>query len=165
MTDSKLMPAVQETLDKNNLSYKVLNCLPEFADTAAFVEHYNLDINQTANTILVASKKVEPTKYSVCVVSGTHRLDVNKAVCKLMGVKRASFADADTTKKLTGMEIGGVTAIGITNLPIYVDANVLKQKEVVMGGGNRTSKLQLNPQELTKLKNVEVVEGLAQPKQ
>jgi len=35
---------------------------------------------------------------------------------------------------------------------------------VVMGGGNRSSKLLLNPNELTKLLNVVVVEGLAKPK-
>ncbi len=33
-----------------------------------------------------------------------------------------------------------------------------------MGGGNRSSKLLLNPQELLKLPHVEVIEGLAKPK-
>ena len=81
-----------------------------------------------------------------------------------MGIKRASFADGETTNKITGMIIGGVTAIGISDLPIYIDSRVMEQAEVVMGGGNRSSKVLLNPQELLKLPNVEVVENLAQPK-
>ena len=95
---------------------------------------------------------------------GTTRLDVNKKVSELLAVKRVSFADQQTTMDLTGMMIGGVTAFGIGDLPIYVDSAVLEQTRVVMGGDNRSSKLLLNPNELTKLPNVVVVEGLARPK-
>jgi len=83
---------------------------------------------------------------------------------KLLAVKRLSFADRETTMDLTGMMIGGVTAFGIGDLPIYVDSAVMDQDRVVMGGGNRSSKLLLNPNELTKLPNVVVVQGLAKPK-
>ena len=95
---------------------------------------------------------------------GTTRLDVNKKVSELLAVKRLSFADEETTMDLTGMMIGGVTPFGIDDLPIYVDRAVMEQVRVVMGGGNRSSKLLLNPNELTKLPNVVVVEGLAKPK-
>jgi prolyl-tRNA editing enzyme YbaK/EbsC (Cys-tRNA(Pro) deacylase) len=91
-------------------------------------------------------------------------LDVNKKVSELLAVKRLSFADAETTMDLTGMMIGGVTAFGIGDLPIYVDSAVMGQARVVMGGGNRSSKLLLDPNELTKLPNVVVVEGLAHPR-
>lgn len=80
-----------------------------------------------------------------------------------MGIKKASFADSEITKKLSGMEIGGVTAIGIDDLPIYVDSEVMNAKEVVMGGGNRTSKVILKPSEILKLPNIEVVVSLAKP--
>lgn len=165
METVQLLPIVQQALEQNNIVYKVLECSSDYADTAAFCEHYNFSIDQAANTILVTSKKVEPTKYAVCVVLGTTRLDVNKAVCRLLNVKRASFADAETTTKLTGMMIGGVTVFGIKDLPIYVDNAVLKQKEVIMGGGNRSSKVLLNPDELKKLASVEIVEDLAKPKE
>ena len=95
---------------------------------------------------------------------GTTRLDVNKKVSELLAVKRLSFADEETAMDLAGMMIGGVTAFGIDDLPIYVDSAVMEQVRVVMGGGNRSSKLLLNPNELTKLPNVVVVQGLAKPK-
>ena len=165
MKETILMPAVKQALDENGIQYKELECDPALADTKAFCEHYNLSTNQAANTILVSSKKVEPVKYAVCVVIGNTRLDVNKAVCKLLGVKRASFADAETTVKLTGMMIGGVTAPGVNGLPIYVDSAVLKHREVVMGGGNRSSKILLDPAELRKLNGAEIVEDLARPRE
>ncbi|HET9111319.1 MAG TPA: YbaK/EbsC family protein [Ktedonobacterales bacterium] len=165
MAETTLLPRVEDTLAHYEMTYTVLACTPELADTAVFCEHYDVPLEQAANTILVASRKAEPTKYAVCVVLGTTRLDVNRKVCELLGVKRASFADADTTVRQTGMLIGGVTAIGITDMPIYVDSTVMRRPQVVMGGGNRSSKLLLDPQELLKLPNVEVVEGLATPRE
>jgi prolyl-tRNA editing enzyme YbaK/EbsC (Cys-tRNA(Pro) deacylase) len=96
-------------------------------------------------------------------VLASTRLDVNKMVTKLLDIKRASFADGETTRQLTGMEIGGVTAIGISNHPIFIDAAVMDQPKVVMGGGNRSSKVVLTPNELLKLPNVSVVSELARP--
>jgi prolyl-tRNA editing enzyme YbaK/EbsC (Cys-tRNA(Pro) deacylase) len=162
MTEPTLDPLVQRAMLSIDVAYEVLSCDPEMADTAAFCAYYGFAIEQAANTILIASKKVVPPKYAACVVLGTTRLDVNKKVSELLDVKRLSFADEQTTVELTGMMIGGVTAFGLGDLPIYVDSAVMKQPQVVMGGGNRSSKLLLNPNELTKLPNV--VEGLARPK-
>ncbi len=164
MDETILLPLVAKTLAQYEIAYTVLECTPELADTTAFCEHYQFTLDQAANTILVASRKVEPTRYAVCVVLGTTRLDVNQKVCELMGVKKASFADAETTMQRTSMLIGGVTAVGINDIPVYVDSAVMQPEAVVMGGGNRSSKILLNPQELLKLPNVEVIEGLAKPR-
>ncbi|WP_457973603.1 YbaK/EbsC family protein [Arthrobacter sp. D1-17] len=164
MTDSILMAEVADALKLHDVRHEVLECSPDLADTAAFCEHYGFTLEEAANTILVASKKIEPPTYAVCVVLGTTRLDVNRTVRSLLDVKRASFADAETTTLLTGMLVGGVTAPGIDGLPIYVDSAVMKADRVVMGGGNRSSKIVLAPAELLKLPGVEIVDGLAAPR-
>jgi len=159
------MEKTKLALDAAGLSYRVLDCDPELADTAAFCEHYNFSLEQSANAIMVAGR-ADPVQYACCVVLATTKLDVNKAVCKQLGVKRASFAGGDQTRELTGMDIGGVTPFGLpAGIPIYVDAAVLGQSEVVMGGGNRSSKVVLDPQELVKFPGVVAVEGLAKPKE
>ena len=161
MNDRLLLPAVAEALAAHGVAHEVLACLPELADTAEFCAHYGFSLEQAANTILVASKKVDPPRYAVCVVLGTTRLDVNRSVRALLDVKRASFADAGTTAALTGMLVGGVTAPGIAGLPVYVDRAVMDVPRVVMGGGNRSSKIVLDPAELLKLPGTRVVDGLA----
>jgi prolyl-tRNA editing enzyme YbaK/EbsC (Cys-tRNA(Pro) deacylase) len=164
MVNPLLDNLVQMALDSYGIEYEVLECNPDFADTAAFCQQYGFSLDDSANTILVASKKVEPVKYAACVILATTKLDVNKTVCKLLGVKRASFATADETKEITSMEIGGVTIFGIENIPVYVDAAVLERDKVIMGGGNRSSKILLSPAELKKIPQVEIVQNLAQPK-
>lgn len=158
-----LLPAVAAAVAAHGLDVEVLACDPELADTAEFCEHYGFALDDAANTIVVTSKKVEPPVRAVCVVLGTTRLDVNRVCRERLGAKRVSFADAETTVELTGMEIGGVTAPGIEGLPLWIDAAVLGRERVVMGGGNRSSKLALDPRELLKLPGAEVVEGLANP--
>jgi prolyl-tRNA editing enzyme YbaK/EbsC (Cys-tRNA(Pro) deacylase) len=164
MQEPTLDPAVIDTLNTYGLSFKVFPCDPELADTAAFCEHYGFSPDQSANTIVVTSRKVEPVRRAACVVLATTKLDVNKKVSELLDAKRVSFADSETTMAVTGMMIGGVTAVGISDLPVYVDAAVMQRDEIILGGGNRSTKLLIHPHELTKLPNVQIVEGLGIPK-
>ncbi len=158
---SALLPLVQAALEVYGITYRVFECDPELADTAAFCEKYGFSPGQSANTIMVASKS-EPVKFAACVVLATTKLDVNKKVCQLLAVKKASFAPMDEALRLSQMEYGGVTAFGLPDdIPVYVDSRVMECDEVIMGGGNRSSKVILHPQELTKLPTVQLIEGLA----
>ena len=153
--------AVLAALDATGVPYDVIPCDPELADTAAFCEHYGFAPEDSANTIVVASKK-EPKRYVACVVLATTRLDVNGAVKRRLDAGKVSFASADETAALTGMAIGGVTALALpTDLPLWVDAAVMARPRIILGGGSRSIKVHVDPEVLRKLPNVEVVEGLA----
>ena len=157
--------AVRAQLDRLGIEYEIVPCDPALADTAQFCEAYGYAPEDSANTIVVIGKSDPPT-YVACVVLATTRLDVNKAVRNRLGVRKASFADAETTRALTGMEIGGVTAVGLPpELPIWVDARVMTRPRIILGGGSRSCKVLAPPQLLAALPNAEVVEGLAGPSQ
>ncbi|MGQ0608808.1 MAG: YbaK/EbsC family protein [Chloroflexota bacterium] len=156
-----LHPVVRRRLDEIRAEFEVMPCDPDLADTAAFVDAYGVPLERSANTILVVSKGGEPT-YVACVVLANTSLDVNRVVRREMGVRKASFAAAEPVRVLTGMEIGGVTPFGLPDdLPILVDARVMDPEWIVLGGGNRSSKLKLSPEALRLLPTVRVVEGLA----
>jgi prolyl-tRNA editing enzyme YbaK/EbsC (Cys-tRNA(Pro) deacylase) len=158
---SLLHPSVRAHLERLGVGVEVMECDPALADTAAFVEAYGVPLDRSANTIVVASKGADPT-YVACVVLATTSLDVNRAVRREMGVRKASFAAADPVRELTGMEIGGVTPFGLPDdLPILVDARVMEPDWIVLGGGNRSSKLRVAPGALRALPSLRVVEGLA----
>lgn len=162
MTSPDLLhPAVREALAALGVDFEVMECDPELADTAAFVAAYGVPLERSANTIVVASKGAEPT-YVACVVLATTSLDVNNVVRREMGVRKASFAAADPVRELTGMEIGGVTPFGLPpDLPVLVDSRVMEPDWVVLGGGNRSSKLRVDPCGLAALPAARIVEGLA----
>jgi prolyl-tRNA editing enzyme YbaK/EbsC (Cys-tRNA(Pro) deacylase) len=162
MTPAELLhPLVRASLDALGVEYEVMECDPALADTAAFVEAYRIPPDQSANTILVASKGAEPA-YVACVLLATTSLDVNNAVRREMGVRKASFARADPVRELTGMEIGGVTPFGLPEtVTVLVDAGVMRPPWIILGGGNRSSKLRIAPDALRLIPTLRIVEGLA----
>lgn len=136
-------------------------CDPALADTAAFVEAYGVPLERSANTIVVASKGAAAI-HVACVLLATTSLDVNTVVRREMGVRKASFARAEPVRELTGMEIGGVTPFGLpAEMAVLVDARVTAADWVILGGGNRSSKLRIAPTALPRLPATRVVEGLA----
>ena len=152
---------VRDRLAALGVDYETLACDPDFADTAAFCARYGVPPGQSANTIVVAARK-EAGVACACIVLASCRLDVNHAVCDLLGVRKASFASADQTRELTGMMIGGVTPFGLPEgLPLYIDSQVMTQDTVVIGGGSRSMKIRLAPAALLRLPGARVIDGLA----
>jgi prolyl-tRNA editing enzyme YbaK/EbsC (Cys-tRNA(Pro) deacylase) len=145
------------------VAYELFPCDPALADTAQFCAAYGFAPDESANTIVVVGK-AEPRVYAACVVLAPQRLDVNRTVRARLGSRKASFAAADETRDLTGMEIGGVTPFGLPpEVPIWVDSAVMSRPRVVLGGGSRSWKVIARPAILLALPNVEVVDGLAGP--
>lgn len=161
MTDT--LPEIRAILEASALDFEVWDCDPDLADTAVFCKQYGVEPADSANTILVRSKTGE-RKFAACVVLATHRLDVNHTVRKKLGARKVSFASAEETKEMTGMEIGGVTALALPpDLPLWIDGDVMRRDFVILGGGNRSSKLKVLPSLLQATPNAEIVEGLAKP--
>ena len=164
MTDSSMTSTshVLETVANLGVPYEVIEIDPALADTTLFCEHYVFPMEQSGNTIIVASKK-DPKAFVACVVLATTRLDVNKRVRKLMGVSKASFASAEEMKELTGMEIGGVTPFSLPEgLQLYVDSRIMKLDWVILGGGGRDRKLKISPEVFHQF-SAKIVEYLALP--
>ena len=149
---AQLDPAVQRELDALSIPYDILPCNPEWADTDLFCSNYGIPREDAANTILVAAK-TEPRRYVACLVTASTKLDVNHKVSKLIGIKRLSFASAEETAALTGQLIGGVTVFGLPeSVPLYIDTGVMERDTIIVGGGNRSTKIRLAPEHLEKLR-------------
>ncbi len=154
-------PRVTAAMDSAGVAYETMDIDPDLADTAAFCEAYGIPLENSANAILVASRKPEGHN-AVCLVLAHTRLDVNGVVRKKLGVRKVSFAPAELTVDLTGQEIGGVTIFGLPDeLPVWVDAGVLDRDWVIVGAGSRSAKIKLDPSQFRELQGFEIVEGLA----
>jgi prolyl-tRNA editing enzyme YbaK/EbsC (Cys-tRNA(Pro) deacylase) len=161
MVDMPLHQSTEAYLKDHGIDYEVMDCDPDLADTAAFCEAYGVPLENSANAILVASKKPEGL-YALCLVLATDRLDVNGTVRRSLGARKVSFASADDTLALTGQEIGGVTVFGVPEeIPIWVSPTVIERDWVVVGAGTRSAKIKLDPAVFTEHSRYEVVSGLA----
>lgn len=150
---------VAAAVAKLGIPYELIQIDPAFADTATFCAKYGYPVEQSCNTIIVASKK-EPKQFVACVVLAHTRLDVNKCVTKLMGVSKASFASAGEMMALTGMQVGGVTPFSLPpGMPLYIDDRIPALDWIILGGGGRSLKVKTSPEALIKL-GAEVISGL-----
>ncbi len=152
---------VLDQMDELGVAYEIVACDPELADTAEFCAAYGYAPEDSANAIVVVGK-ADPRVYALCLVLSSSRLDVNGVVRKRLGTRKASFASADETMKLTDMSIGGVTPFGLpSDLPIWIDEQVMAREQIIVGGGSRDRKILCPPRSLEVIPGAEVVEGLA----
>lgn len=134
----------------------------DLADTAAFCEAYGVGLDISANCVIVAGRRGEVTRYAACVVLATTRADVNGVVRKHLDARKASFAPMDDAVRLTGMEYGGITPIGLpSSWPVLVDSRVAAMPHVIIGSGVRHSKIAIAGSALGAMPGAEVIEGLA----
>lgn len=108
-------------LERCGLPFEVIEIDHRDADTGQFWAHYGYPHEQTCNTTLVVSRR-GPKTFFVGIVPATRYLDVNKAKRRLVGVSKLSFASSEEVLAVTGMEIGGVTPVGLpASVRLFVD--------------------------------------------
>ena len=159
MTDT--LPKIRLFLESTKLEFEVMDCNPDLADTIVFCREYGIKLDDSVNAIVVKTKTGE-LKYAACALLATTRLDINRTIRKKLGVRKVSFANIEETAKLTVMEIGGVTPLSLPNsLPLWIDSKVMQRHFIVLGGGNRSSKIKVSPKIFNYTHNTEIVKGLA----
>ena len=160
---AELRRVVVDALVHLAAKFETMECDPDLADTALFCEHYDIPFDQSANAIMLASKRPQGVN-TVCLVLATHRLDVNGAARREMDVRKVSFASSEVTADATGMVMGGVTPFGLPDgIEVLVDADVMSKPWVIVGGGSRDMKVKVDPEVFARMQNVRVIEGLGHP--
>jgi len=158
---SDTLPKIKQFLESTKLEFEIMDCDPKLADTQIFCKEYGINLEDSVNAILVKTKTGE-LKYALCALLATTRLDINNLIKKKLNVRKVSFANSEETKKLTEMSIGGVSPLTLpNNLPLWVDSKVMQRYSIVLGGGNRSSKIKISPKIFNFTLNTEIVEDLA----
>src|SRR4051812_11168470 len=135
---------------------------PALADTAEFCAAYDVGLDESANCVIVAGSRGGVTRYAAVIILATTRADVNGVVRRHLDVRKCSFAPMDDAVALTGMEYGGIPAIGLpADWPILADAGVVATPHVIVGSGVRHSKIAMAGPALGALPGAQVIEGLA----
>jgi prolyl-tRNA editing enzyme YbaK/EbsC (Cys-tRNA(Pro) deacylase) len=136
---------------------------PEFADTAAMSERYDVPMADGANCVVVMGRREGQERFAACVVRADTRADVNNLVKRTLDVRKCSFLSMDRAVEESGMEYGGITPVGLPSTwRILVDEACLAIEAAVIGSGVRRSKLLVPGRLLGELPGAEVLAGLGQ---
>src|SRR5438128_1716380 len=86
---------------------------PEYSDSLAFCEKYNIPLHQGANCLIIEAKRGGDVKHAACLVPINTRANLNNVVRKYLNARQVSLAQKDFAVNATGMEYGSITIIGL----------------------------------------------------
>lgn len=147
---------------KNSPEILVGQIDPRYMNGVALSDHYDVNLEDGANCIIVTGKRGEKMVKSAIVAPVGYRADLNGIVSKILDVRKVSMAPLDEIIRETGMEYGSITPIGLPETwKILIDSQIMDKKNIIVGGGKKISKLLIPTSFLSKLPNLEIVEDLA----
>lgn len=165
LTDAALLAEpTRETLARmTNPDAWVAAINPDLADTAAFCEHYQIDLGISANCVILEAKRADRNWYAACVILATTKADVNGAIRRHLDARKISFAPMDDAGRRSAMRYGGITPVGLpSDWPVLIDERVAKQAHIVIGSGIRASKLYVSTKLLAGLPQARILD-IAKP--
>lgn len=150
-------PSVKSGIESGHLfeSIFAVKIDSTLADTASFCEYYNISPDISTNCLVLEAKKGDKVWYAACLVLANDTADINGTVRKQLDARKVSFAPKDVALRLTSMEYGGVTPIGLPqDWPLLIDDAIMQREIVIAGGGIRGSKIAIKTSCFRTLPNV-----------
>ncbi len=135
---------------------------PQYMNGTALSNHYDVNLEDGANCIVVRGKRGEIRMTAAVLVPVGYRADLNRLVCEKLDAKKVSMAPLEEVIAESGMEYGSITPVGLPEAwKILIDSRLMAKKTIIVGGGKQISKLRISTSFLKQLPHVEVVENLA----
>lgn len=135
---------------------------PQYMNGSALSDHYDVNLEDGANCIVVRGKRGETRTNAAVLVPVGYRADLNGLVCEKLDAKKVSMAPLEEVIQETGMEYGSITPVGLPeSWKVLIDSRLMEKETIIVGGGKQISKLRVPTAFLKQLPNVEIVENLA----
>jgi Cys-tRNA(Pro)/Cys-tRNA(Cys) deacylase len=142
-------------LDGKSINYEVVEFPDSIHDALGVAEYTGLP-SQTVYKTLVA-RVLDPTtavplkssKPVLILVPAGRSLDLKKVAARL-GVKKVAMARQADAERLTGLKVGGISALALLNrgFQIYVDEQAILLECIVVSAGERGLNLRLKVDDL-----------------
>lgn len=145
-------------LDQAKVNYTV-HTFPDTIHSADGVADYlQVPRSQVYKTLVV--ERATGGKPSLVMVSGERELDLKKLAASL-GEKKVSMASQINAEKVTGLKVGGISALALLNrgMKIYIDKPALELETIIISAGQRGINLQLPVKDLLKVTNAAVIDA------
>lgn len=126
----------------------------------AAAEALAIPVSATLKSLVV---KVDDRRFLFVLMGGDRNVSM-KSLARLLDVKHAEMASPRDAERLTGYRVGGISPLGSkTRLPVYVDLGALDHPRVYINGGRRGLILCLDPEDLIRATEAELIDaGLEQ---
>lgn len=141
------------TLEGKGISYESLTYPDDMRDAEEIALILDLPPEMVFKT-LVVSPPVSGKKPILVMVPADAQLDLKK-LAAASGVKKLKIATHREAEELTGLQVGGISAVALLNkgFTVYIDSSALAIDEICISAGKRGIQLRLSTAAMMKLTN------------
>ena len=137
-------------LDGRKVPYQVIEFPESIHDALSVAAHAGLPPETVYKTLVVqvldpaTQAPLRSHKPLLILVAATRTLDPKK-VAAALGLKRVGMARQQEAERLTGLKVGGISALALLNrgFQVYIDEPAMLLHEVVVSAGQRGLNLRL----------------------
>jgi len=144
-------------LEQSKIPYEALEYPESVHDAVEVAEVLGVPYFQIYKTLVVQAEGVD--KPLLVMVASDRKLDLKK-VAAASGHKKVRMAKHADAEKLTGLKVGGISALALRdkNWPVYLDAPALELEHIIVSGGQRGTQLRVGVTPLVNLLRVRVAD-------
>lgn len=113
-----------------------------FHDAEEVAEMLGVPVEMVYKTLVVEA--AGSSKPCLALIAADRSLDL-KRLAAAMGVKKANMAAHKDAERLTGLKVGGISALALThkNWPVYLDHLALDHEHILVSAGQRGIQLRV----------------------
>lgn len=129
-------------LEQHQIPYEAITYSDEIRDAEEVAETLGVPPSMVYKTLVV--KAVGEKKPVLALLACDRVLDLKK-LAAVMGVKKVSMAAHKDAEALTGLKVGGISALALTakNWAVYLDQPAMSLEHILMSAGQRGTQLRV----------------------
>jgi Cys-tRNA(Pro)/Cys-tRNA(Cys) deacylase len=145
-------------LEGQNVPYRVTTYDAKLRDAVAIAQQIGVAPNRVFKTLVVTRVSGKPF---LVMIAADKQLDL-KMMARAVGEKKVSMASYQEAEQLTGLQVGGISALVLLNrgFVICADAGIKERQSVYVSAGKRGVQLLVPVDDLIRITGAEIM-GLA----
>jgi len=148
-------------LEARKIPYEVFTFPPEVHSATGVAEAVGLPYEHVYKTLVALRAEGKPM---LIIIAGHQELDL-KRVAKSVGEKKVRMASYKEAEDLTGLQVGGISALALLNRPfdVFIDRPATGLSHILVSAGKRGINLRLPVADLIRVTNARVIEATRPP--
>lgn len=145
-------------LDGKRIPYDVLTYPDNLRDAEEIALLLNLALGTVFKTLVVLPPETGKKPLLVMVPSDAH-LDLKK-LATATGAKKLKMATHREAEQLTGLQVGGISAVALLNkgFAVYIDVSAKDQQKICISAGKRGIQIRASTEAIVKITNARWVD-------
>ena len=144
-------------LEARKVPFETYTFDPDIHSADGVAEALGLPVHQVYKTLVVVRPKGRPL---LAMVAGDRELDL-KRLARAVGEKKLSMASYKETESLTGLQVGGISALALINrgFDVYIDRAAMELSHILVSAGSRGIDLMLSVEDLIRVTKAKVIDA------